>query len=425
MQHAGSAQSSRAGTTATWGRFPAIHDWETKVMNKTKLLAGTAVALLLCAAPALAQQEKRGEEVQKGTQAGSGSQAKEQSAPRGGEAQRTERGTRSTQGSSERTPSQRSTQSQPEQGTKAQGRKTQTESERTTQTQSERAKQETGSQAQKHGSKKAEMPSEKTPSEKQGAKQSASEKQGTKQSTTKETQTRSGREGTTAKSGQPNAERSGETPQAGQGARERQSAQGANREGTTGRTSAQGGMRLSEDQRTRVHQTILRERNVNRARDVNISIGIGSRLPRSVRLAVLPQAIISLAPDYRRDRYVVVGEDIVIVDPATYEIVDVIAPMSQTARVDTPAPRGGLTLTEHEKTLVLDNVEMDRGSTLALGSLTEGSRVPRGVELRPFPDTVVREVPKLSGYAYFTAEDRVAIVDPRKERVELVLEERR
>src|SRR5262249_10160952 len=146
---------------------------------------------------------------------------------------------------------------------------------------------------------------------------------------------------------------------------------------------------------------------------------------RSVRLAALPQAIISLLPDYRRDRYVVVGEDIVIVDPATYEIVDVIAPMSQTARVDTPAPRGGLTLTEHEKILVLDNVEMDRGSTLALGSLTEGSRVPRGVELRPFPDTVVREVPKLSGYAYFTAEDRVAIVDPRKERVELVLEERR
>jgi hypothetical protein len=51
--------------------------------------------------------------------------------------------------------------------------------------------------------------------------------------------------------------------------------------------------------------------------------------------------------------------------------------------------------------------------------------VPRDVQVRAFPDTVVRQVPKVQNYRYFAAENRVAIVDPQGSKVQLVIEGRR
>ncbi|WFT78151.1 DUF1236 domain-containing protein [Methylobacterium sp. CB376] len=59
-------------------------------------------------------------------------------------------------------------------------------------------------------------------------------------------------------------------------------------------------------------------------RDVHFSLSVGTAVPRSVTLHALPPAIISLVPAYRGFRYVLVNDEIVIIDPDTYEIVDVI-----------------------------------------------------------------------------------------------------
>jgi len=48
------------------------------------------------------------------------------------------------------------------------------------------------------------------------------------------------------------------------------------------------------------------------------------RIPHSVQLFALPADIVSLVPAFRDYEYILVGDEIVIVDPATYEIVDVI-----------------------------------------------------------------------------------------------------
>ena len=82
-------------------------------------------------------------------------------------------------------------------------------------------------------------------------------------------------------------------------------------------------------------------------------------------------------------------------------------------------------LTEEEKTIILQNVDMKGGSTLGLGSLSEGAAVPREARLETFSDTVVQQVPKVRGYKFFTAEDRLAIVDPQGTKVQLVIESRR
>ena len=50
----------------------------------------------------------------------------------------------------------------------------------------------------------------------------------------------------------------------------------------------------------------------------------GVRVPHSVELFDLPADVVTLVPWFRHYKYVLVGEEIVIIDPVTYEIVDVI-----------------------------------------------------------------------------------------------------
>ena len=68
---------------------------------------------------------------------------------------------------------------------------------------------------------------------------------------------------------------------------------------------------------------------------------------------------------------------------------------------------------------------MGGGSTLGLGAIAEGADVPRDVQVRVFPDAVVQKVSKVKGYRFFTAESRLAIVDPQGSKVLLVIEQRR
>jgi hypothetical protein len=184
-------------------------------------------------------------------------------------------------------------------------------------------------------------------------------------------------------------------------------------------------VQLSEHERSQVHETLLKESNVNRIDHVNFSINVGARVPRSLRLAPLPASVISLVPRYRDYRYFVADDQICIVDPNTYEI-DVVVPAGmRTARGEPSGGMGRLMLTEQEKRIVLENVDVRGDSTLALGSVSEGSPAPHGVRLETLPDTVVEQVPKLRGYEYFTAENRVAIVDPQKTKVQLVIDTKR
>ena len=184
-------------------------------------------------------------------------------------------------------------------------------------------------------------------------------------------------------------------------------------------------VQLSEQQRTSVHQTLIKERNVNRAARINVSINVGTRVPRSVRLAPLPAAIIAIVPEYRSYRYVVVDDRICIVEPTTYEVVEVI---TDSGRVAGRGDRGGsarLVLTDEERRIVLSEVDMKGDSTLALGSLSEGADVPRNAELHAFPAAVVDQVPKLRDHRYFAAEDRLAIVGPQGSKVVLDIDARR
>jgi uncharacterized protein DUF1236 len=96
-----------------------------------------------------------------------------------------------------------------------------------------------------------------------------------------------------------------------------------NRSPAAGTTGGRGQVQVSEQQRTQIHERIghLRTQRLNRA---DFSLEVGAAVPWSVRLYTLPPEIVEIVPEYRGYDYVMVGDDIVIIDPDSHEIVAVI-----------------------------------------------------------------------------------------------------
>lgn len=215
------------------------------------------------------------------------------------------------------------------------------------------------------------------------------------------------------------AEKSGESPKGAE-----RDAPSRDKAAATDNAGPRHRVQLTDAKRGNINQTILKDREVNRVTSVNFSINVGTRVPDTVRLVALPAAVIEIVPEFRSYRYFVVGDQICIVEPSTHEIVEVIRGSDRTASREGHAS-ADLTLTEREKEILLREIDLRNDSTLALGALTEGAEMPRDVNLKAFPAAVVEQVPKLRDYKYVSAERRLAIVDPRASRIELVIEQSR
>ncbi len=100
---------------------------------------------------------------------------------------------------------------------------------------------------------------------------------------------------------------------------------------TTGQGVAPAGragaaVQLDVTQRTRVRELVLKDSSAPRVANVNFSISIGTKVPRDrVQPRPLSTQIIEIVPAYRGYLYFMVGNDIVIVEPNTMEIVAVIS----------------------------------------------------------------------------------------------------
>ena len=83
-----------------------------------------------------------------------------------------------------------------------------------------------------------------------------------------------------------------------------------------------GGASLTQEQRTKVKGSFAKHRG--KSANVNITVNVGVAVPRSVQLYAVPADIVVIVPAYRRYRYFIVGDSVCIVDPDTYEIVEII-----------------------------------------------------------------------------------------------------
>src|SRR6266576_1811077 len=96
-----------------------------------------------------------------------------------------------------------------------------------------------------------------------------------------------------------------------------------NQSQTTGQ--AGGGAKLSTEQRTKI-TTVIKEQHVQPVTNVNFSISVGTRVPRGegVTFLPLPAEIVTVYPQWRGYEYILVRDQILVIDTRTGEIVDVI-----------------------------------------------------------------------------------------------------
>ncbi len=114
--------------------------------------------------------------------------------------------------------------------------------------------------------------------------------------------------------------RSGAVEENGQRS-ERHGAMQGQDQGRSGRSV--GSVGLSSVQKTKIHDTIIGG-NFHRVDHVDFPISVGTRVPDTVTFYDIPETIVEIVPQYRGLRYIVVEDQLVIIDPDTLDIVAVL-----------------------------------------------------------------------------------------------------
>lgn len=96
-------------------------------------------------------------------------------------------------------------------------------------------------------------------------------------------------------------------------------------EGKAGATTGQAGAgaKLSTEQRTSIRTSITKQK-VKPVTNINFSINVGTRVPRTVAFHPLPAEVITIYPAWRGYEFFLVNDEIVVVNPRTLEIVAVL-----------------------------------------------------------------------------------------------------
>jgi hypothetical protein len=131
---------------------------------------------------------------------------------------------------------------------------------------------------------------------------------------------------------EPNRMNSGQTNERGganvneRGANERGGANVNERGAAQNRGSSTNvNVNLTTEQRTKIHSIIVADRSAPRIAHADFDVRVGVAVPRDkVKFVAVPSSIVEIQPAWRGFEYFLVGDEIVIVDPATLRIVAVL-----------------------------------------------------------------------------------------------------
>lgn len=110
--------------------------------------------------------------------------------------------------------------------------------------------------------------------------------------------------------------------QNGAASKSNQSTTEQSRSTTTGQGAAAGSAKLSTEQRTKI-TSVIKQHKVEPTK-LSISVSVGTRVPSSVHLYPLPVEVVEVYPAWRGFEYILVGDQIVVINPRTHEIVAVL-----------------------------------------------------------------------------------------------------
>jgi hypothetical protein len=192
--------------------------------------------------------------------------------------------------------------------------------------------------------------------------------------------------------------------------------------------AARGAVNMTTEQRTRVTERFAARidsmgvRPISRSR---ISVRVGASIPGSIQLYDVPADVVAIYPQFRRDRFVLVEDEIVVVEPGSRRIVAVLPRGGRTAvRESTRETTGSATSSDRLRlsaedrreirTIVLRDPECRYEARLDFSLLIP---LPRSVRVCEFPQTVVSEVPEIERYRFVVRGDDIVVVDPDEYRV--------
>jgi hypothetical protein len=95
-----------------------------------------------------------------------------------------------------------------------------------------------------------------------------------------------------------------------------------NKKSTTGQGAAAVSAKLSTEQRSKI-TTIIRSHKVEPAK-LNVTVSVGTRVPDSVHFYPLPAEVFVVYPEWRGYDYILVGGEILVIDPRTHQIVAIL-----------------------------------------------------------------------------------------------------
>jgi uncharacterized protein DUF1236 len=185
-------------------------------------------------------------------------------------------------------------------------------------------------------------------------------------------------------------------------------------------TNVNANVQINDRDRTRISQSVARL-DVRPLTNVNFSLSVGTVVPRDVRLSTLPADVVEIVPQYRGYSFVVVKDEIVIVEPSSYKIVAVM-PYSGRSTAAAPArERSKTSFSDSDREVIRKHARtrterQTTGSTVR-SEVRVGQRIPDSVEIEAFPDEVYRESPGLREYRYIHRDNRTYLIEPRERMI--------
>lgn len=181
-------------------------------------------------------------------------------------------------------------------------------------------------------------------------------------------------------------------------------------------TAAQPGTAAAAPQQEqRILDTVqqrIERREVQPVTNLGVTATVGTTLPTRVELNPLPREIVTIRPAYRDYRYVVSQDEVIIVDPRTRRVVEVIE--RRGGRVGFVDERRFFEVIERRRDL--------RRWRNADVVVRVGVVLPASAPFYDVPVEIVERNPRWRGYQYVVVEDEVAIVEPRTRRVVQVID---
>jgi hypothetical protein len=94
---------------------------------------------------------------------------------------------------------------------------------------------------------------------------------------------------------------------------------------TNERAGGAANVSLNEQQRTQIRETVINSRSAPRVSNVGFSVNVGTVVPRGhIHLVRVPETLIRIEPRWRHYLYFVFNNEIVIVEPRTMRIIQVL-----------------------------------------------------------------------------------------------------